>query len=96
VPELRRFTDDAQRSLLNLARTTARSVTKGIPGQPDMKLGVGLRGAVLYGGIAIGTAATEKPARQEMATAISVEPLDPFFVGSYPADRFPASNRSPA
>ena len=85
VPELRNFKEDAQASLLELGWVIAQTTTKSVRGDRDVKLGVGLRGALLYGGQAIGLARSEKPEKQDTSTPVDLEEFYPFFVGAYPA-----------
>ena len=96
VPELRHFTEDAQASLLKLAWTTARSVTKDIRGARELKLGVGLRGVLLYGGVAVGSASSAHAAQLNTGTSEPVETLYPFFVDNYPEHVFADSAPAPA
>jgi hypothetical protein len=84
VPELRKFTEDAQKSLLELSWVTARSTTKEFRGKRNVKLGVGLRGALLFGGLAIGSGSSQTPEQQDTSAAVDVSAFYPFFVGQYP------------
>ena len=83
VPELRKFTEDAQAALLQLAWSSAVETTRRLPNASSLRLAVGLRGALLYGGIATGSATADEPDAQN-TTAPQVETLYPFFEGSYP------------
>lgn len=56
VPLLRKFTQDAQRSLLDLAWKTASTL---LPDRRGTRLGVGLRGVLLYDGVATGVVGEE-------------------------------------
>lgn len=55
VPSYRKFTDDAKKTLAQLAWLAAQSTAAGQV-QGDAKLAVGLRGVLTYGDILIGTA----------------------------------------
>src|SRR5688572_21630744 len=54
VPELRRFTSDAQKSLVELAWINAQSVLKAGKRPPPKSVAVGVKGALLYEAILIG------------------------------------------
>lgn len=54
VPSYRKFTGDAKKALAEIAWAIAQSTTAGKL-QPNAKLGVGLRGVLLYGDILLGT-----------------------------------------
>ena len=85
VPELRKFTEDAQAALLQLAWSAAVETTKRLPNASSLQLAVGLRGALIYGGIATGKAASEAPAARNTSTP-DVAALYPFFEGTYPSN----------
>jgi acyl carrier protein len=55
VPELRRFTEEAKKSMSELAWANAQSVLEGRSNSPQATLVVGVRGAVLYESIMIGS-----------------------------------------
>ena len=54
VPELRRFTIDAKKSMCTLAWANAQSILKARINSPPRTLAVGVKGAVLYESIMIG------------------------------------------
>ena len=54
VPALRSYQGEARSTLLKIAWTAAREVTKEARTPADLKLAVGLRGAVAYGATAMG------------------------------------------
>lgn len=60
VPLLRKFSEDAQKSLLQLAWTTVSAMLQGKRG---MQLGVGLRGVLMYDGVATGVVGEEPQQR---------------------------------
>jgi acyl carrier protein len=59
VPELRRFTSDAQKSLSELAWMNAQSILRTRSNSPPATLAVGVKGAVLYESVMIGHAAPD-------------------------------------
>lgn len=85
VPELRNFKEQAQEALLEIAWQLARSTAKTLHGDRNVKLGVGLRGVLLYGAQAIGSTQSDKPERQDTTSPVELEAFYPFFVGTYPA-----------
>ena len=58
VPELKNFTTEARAQLLEVAWLCARNATASLPAASRRKLGVGLRGILLYGGVAVGADGT--------------------------------------
>jgi len=54
VPELRNYKGETRDALLKIAWLLAKDITKEARKPSDLNLGVGLRGAVAYGGTAIG------------------------------------------
>ena len=79
VPELRRYTTDAQAALARLAWTSARG---SLPeGSAVQELAVGLRGVALYDTVMVGRVSDEQG-----RTSSLVKDLHPFFVDA-PASR---------
>jgi hypothetical protein len=89
VPLLRKFTEEAQKSLLDLAWQTASALLEK---QPGTQLAVGLRGVLLYDGVAIGRVG-EEPKRTFGAGG--EKELYPFFA-ALPAGSSPATPSSEA
>jgi hypothetical protein len=54
VPRLRSYQGEAREALLDLAWSIARDVTRELREPEDRRLGVGLRGVLLYGAVAVG------------------------------------------
>ena len=81
VPDFRNFKEDAQASLLDLAWLTARRSVENVHKERDVKLGVGLRGALLYGGIAIGSSRSEQPEQKDTTGTVDVTRFYEFFRG---------------
>jgi hypothetical protein len=79
VPQLRAYDGDVRRSLLDLAWTTAREASRDVRKDRDLRLGVGLRGAVAYGAVAAGMG--EGKPTQELGSVVSTTPLEAFFTG---------------
>jgi hypothetical protein len=77
IPSLVRYTDQARKHLLDIAWTAATTLTRDLRKEHDLKVGVGLRGTLLCGGVAVGmgNAGPEK----WVDGLISEEPLFPFF-----------------
>jgi hypothetical protein len=86
VPEFRDFKEDAQGQLLDLAWTAARRIAERFPDGKEMRVGVGLRGTLLYGGAVIGTAASDIPDVKTNTGVVSLDGFYPFFIGAYPSD----------
>lgn len=76
VPQLKNYRGDVREALLDLAWNAGREATRqaGV-----RRLGVGLRGAVLYGAIAVGQASQARPELFECAGSVGTEPLEAFF-----------------
>jgi hypothetical protein len=77
IPSLVRYTDQARTHLLDIAWAAATTLTRTLRKEHDLKVGVGLRGTLLCGGVAVGmgNAVPEK----WVDGLISEEPLFPFF-----------------
>lgn len=76
VPQLKNYKGDVRETLLDMAWNAGREATReaGV-----RRLGVGLRGAVLYGAIAVGEASQSRPELFECAGSVGTEPLEAFF-----------------
>lgn len=85
VPELRKFSEDAQGTLLDLAWTVGRGMASELSG-PPRRLTIGFRGAVFYGGIASGPASSRKPDVKSTSGAVDLSPVYAAFTRHYPAD----------
>jgi len=79
VPQLRAYDGEVRRSLLDLAWMTAKEASRDVRRERDLRLGVGLRGAVAYGAVAVGMG-EGKPA-QDLGSVVSTTPLEEFFSG---------------
>lgn len=77
VGELSRFEGEARAALIQSAWSTATAVTKGLRSRKDRKLGVGLRGKLVYGGLALGMG-NEEPTTEQGFT-VRREALYEFF-----------------
>jgi hypothetical protein len=77
VPELRRYKGDVRDALVKIAWMTAQQVTEGRRKGHDVKLAVGLRGALSYGAVAAGMGEGEP--QKTMAEALDEKPLFEFF-----------------
>ena len=80
VPELKNFTAEARAHLLDVAWICARTATSDLRQSGDRTLGVGLRGAVLYGGVAVGPG--NGTAEKDSDRVADVARLYPFFTAS--------------
>ena len=78
VPALRSYQGDARNTLLKIAWMAARQVTKEARTPADLRLAVGLRGAVAYGATAMGMGES-KPVNS-IADVLDEKPLYEFFV----------------
>ena len=95
VPELRRFTKDARDALLDISWMCARQATEELRSERDLRLGVGLKGALLYGGLAVGPGASEEPeVKQGGAAAVDQKVFYAFFTGA-PAPAVVGARPSP-
>lgn len=75
VPQLKNYKGDVRDALVDLAWQAAREVAP-----PEAKqIAIGLRGAVLYGAVAIGERGSEHPALCEVSGSVATDPLLPFF-----------------
>ena len=92
VPQLRAYDGEVRRSLLELAWMTAKEASRDARKGRDLRLGVGLRGAVAYGAVATGMG--EGTPKQELATIVSTTPLEALFAG--PARKAPSSPPAPS
>jgi len=83
VPELRRFTTDAKKSLTELAWINAQSVLKASTQKPPKTVVVGVKGAVLYEAVLVGDFISDPKGKDGVRTRGSgisgTELLYPFF-----------------
>jgi hypothetical protein len=93
VPALRSYQGEARNTLLKIAWMAARQVTKEERTPADLKLAVGLRGAVAYGATAMGMG--ESTPVNNVAEILEEKPLYEFFVvpGEVSAEPAPAGAR---
>ena len=77
VPGLKNFTAEARAHLLDVAWICAGTATSDLRPSRDRTLGVGLRGAVLYGGVAVGPG--NGAAEKDSDRVADVARLYPFF-----------------
>jgi hypothetical protein len=78
VPELRNYRGETREALLKFAWLLAKDITKEARKPSDLKLGVGLRGAVAYGATAIGMG--EGSPEKKTDAVLDDAPLYEFFV----------------
>jgi hypothetical protein len=69
VPELRRFTSSARESLLDVAWMVGQETTSELRKEGKQQLGIGLRGALLFGALGIGPATADKPTTRQTGGA---------------------------
>lgn len=79
VPQLKAYKGESREALLGLAWSTAQEVTAELRQAGDRRLAVGLRGAVLYGALAAGQGAAERPGIFRQASSVSTDELVGFF-----------------
>jgi hypothetical protein len=82
VPQFKRYKDDVRQTLIEAAWAAARAATADLG--DDIKLGVGLRGSVMYGATAVGTRGGT-PAF-DLGASVDLDPLFPFFIGRAPPE----------
>jgi hypothetical protein len=94
VPQLKRYTREGRRQLLDLAWMVAVDVLYNHLARPEVplealgySLAVGLRGAVFYGAVATGKAglANPKPSKTYFGLRARAKTLHPFFVDPKPS-----------
>jgi hypothetical protein len=78
VPQLKNYKDDVRDALINLAWMAASEIVDDKGEGKFKQLGVGLRGSLMYGGLAIGEVGSESP-KTENAAAVDDDKLFPFF-----------------
>jgi hypothetical protein len=78
VPDLRKFTAEAQDQLFRVAWAAAQAAITDLP-REKTELGVGLRGALIYGEVGAGPASVDKPTQRSES---STDLLLPFFTGA--------------
>lgn len=94
VPQLKRYKDDVRDTLIELTWIVANHAIAESGAGPFSKVGVGLRGSIVYGGLAIGPPG-EKPAETENSAIVDDDKLYEFFVEKTPAAaEEPASEES--
>lgn len=81
VPSYRKFTNDAKKALVEIAWATAQVTTAGKL-QPNTRLGVGLRGVIMYGEILVGTSVESSESTMTPYRSGTKEDLVTFFQGS--------------
>jgi hypothetical protein len=89
VPELRNYHADVRDSLLRIAWLSAKQVTSDLRKEKDRRLAVALRGALFYGGIAIGMGETAP--QQRTAETVDTSPLYDFFTEPAAAPPIPSA-----
>lgn len=80
VPQLKNYKREVRDALIQLAWTTAQVITEDLRRDEDRRLGVGLRGAVFFGGVAVGMGAQDPPPTLENGAAVAPTPLFEFFL----------------
>jgi hypothetical protein len=95
VPSLRRYPDEMTRSTLGILWHSARDTVRKSYGRDDVKTAVALRGILLYGAVAAGTAGESKPPVFEVASSARPASLSPFFAGPLAAEVSPAGQEPP-
>jgi hypothetical protein len=81
VPGLRHLSTEDKQSLLQIAWSLAASSTTKAYGRTGVKVGVGLRGALLYGGVAVGRAGEKKPDTSDVGPDALPDSLNALFQG---------------
>jgi len=89
VPKFKQYKDDVRDALISVAWLTANQVVSAAGLTDVEKIGVGLRGTLIYGGLAIGPPG-EDPETTENAFSVDDELLYEFFAESTSADELPA------
>jgi hypothetical protein len=85
VPSLRSYNQATQEALLKLTWSAAsRAVKEAHPGQVTT-VGVGLRGPLFYGAVAVGTTADQEPSLRTVDPGADTTPLEALFAGPVPA-----------
>jgi hypothetical protein len=82
VPQFKRYQDDVRQTLIEAAWAAAKAATADLG--DDVKLGVGLRGSLMYGATAVGTRGGA-PAI-DLGASVDLDPLFPFFIGRAPPE----------
>lgn len=90
VPQFKRYRDEVRETLVNAAWAAARTATRDLEEGAPLKLGVGLRGGLLFGATAVGVTGSEPTIT--LGTTVAVEPLYPYFIGPPP----PQAEAAPA
>ncbi|MCB9701285.1 MAG: hypothetical protein H6711_05295 [Myxococcales bacterium] len=84
VPQFKRYKDEVRETLVKAAWTAARGATADLRAKGPLRLGVGLRGSLLYGAVAVGDADGEPTI--DIGGAVSTDALYPFFLGPTPPE----------
>lgn len=82
VPELRNYKGEVRDMLLKLSWLTAQQVTKERRKDHDVKVAIGLRGALSYGAVAVGMGEAEP--QKTLAEVLDEKPLFEFFADAQP------------
>lgn len=82
VPQFKRYKDDVRQTLLDAAWAAAEAATRDLGA---VRLGVGLRGNLMFGAVAVGTRGSA-PTTVELGSSVDTAPLFPFFRGPAPAE----------
>jgi len=81
VPQLKNYKGEVRDSLIELCWLVANQIVEDQGGGQFKQVGVGLRGSLMYGGLAIGPLGSEDP-KTENAGAVDDDKLYPFFVSA--------------
>lgn len=81
VPQLKNYKGDVRDSLIELCWLVANQIVEDQGDGQFKQVGVGLRGSLMYGGLAIGPLGSEDP-KTENAAAVDDDKLFPFFVSA--------------
>ncbi|MCA9661307.1 MAG: hypothetical protein KC486_23410 [Myxococcales bacterium] len=83
VPQFKRYKDDVRRTLVDAAWAAAKAATVDLQEQGPVELGVGLRGNLVFGAVAVGD--SRGAPSVEIGAALEPASLYPLFVGAPPA-----------
>ncbi len=78
VPQLKNYKGEVRDSLIELCWLAANQIVEDLGDGQYKQMGVGLRGSLMYGGLAIGPVGSEDP-KTENAGAVDDDKLFPFF-----------------
>lgn len=96
IPGLRHYSDEARRSLLRILWSLATDVAGDAYGRKDVKVGLGMRGAIFYGAVAVGTAQDKTPGYEAYQSDAYPNRLTEFFEGPPAAALNGAETASPS